>query len=418
MKKIFMGTLLFFTLSNLCEAKKQPTVRLVANFCSFSPNEDKIKDEMLFKIKTEKIKSINNWVMQISDKNGNPFKTFSGEKTLPEFLWWNGLDEAIRICSEGIYTATIKILNQDNQILSHSTSFYLDLIPPTVSLTLPPASQTISIYENSISFVQFDLSAVDFSGIDYWQVKIFDEKNNDFSSEKSTAPMPDSWLLKLDHLRIPAENLTATLHVTDFAGNAEKSASVIFEVKRAVEKETDNNQSDSSLTPSGKLIATLHAAEYERRKNIQSISDDKTDFSLTSVELNRGDEIKEENKTAFLRMTSWVSVSDLFENSNPPVLSARARILLTPVSKLILEIPGAYASISGHVDAQSSSQKAKALSSAYAWKVFSFLVKEKGVDKKLLSVKGCGSENPVATNNTLAGRNKNRRIEFQIHFPE
>ncbi|MFU0826613.1 MAG: OmpA-like domain-containing protein [Lachnoclostridium sp.] len=55
------------------------------------------------------------------------------------------------------------------------------------------------------------------------------------------------------------------------------------------------------------------------------------------------------------------------------------------------------------------------LSSARAINVAMYLIEEKGLNPKTLSWTGRGEYDPVASNDTAAGRAKNRRVEIKIH---
>ncbi len=70
--------------------------------------------------------------------------------------------------------------------------------------------------------------------------------------------------------------------------------------------------------------------------------------------------------------------------------------------------------IEGHTDSVGDAEENKRKSSAYAWKVYSFLVKQSNLDGKLLQVKGWGEEKPIASNKSKLGRAQNRRIEIII----
>jgi outer membrane protein OmpA-like peptidoglycan-associated protein len=45
--------------------------------------------------------------------------------------------------------------------------------------------------------------------------------------------------------------------------------------------------------------------------------------------------------------------------------------------------------------------------------VLEFLVSQ-GIDRDRLSARGYGEERPVASNDTAAGRERNRRVEFNV----
>lgn len=69
--------------------------------------------------------------------------------------------------------------------------------------------------------------------------------------------------------------------------------------------------------------------------------------------------------------------------------------------------------IQGHTDASGDAAKNKALSQQRAAAVRTFLVGQ-GVAGERLTAVGYGQEKPLAPNETAAGRNANRRVEFKI----
>jgi OmpA-OmpF porin, OOP family len=70
-------------------------------------------------------------------------------------------------------------------------------------------------------------------------------------------------------------------------------------------------------------------------------------------------------------------------------------------------------SIEGHTDSRGARDMNMKLSDDRAHSVMNYLV-EKGIDKSRLSAQGFGPEKPLESNDTDAGRQKNRRVEFHI----
>jgi OOP family OmpA-OmpF porin len=70
-------------------------------------------------------------------------------------------------------------------------------------------------------------------------------------------------------------------------------------------------------------------------------------------------------------------------------------------------------SIEGHASAEGDPGFNKRLSGDRAKSVMAYLV-EKGIPKEALVSKGFGVEKPIASNDTEEGREKNRRVEFNI----
>jgi outer membrane protein OmpA-like peptidoglycan-associated protein len=76
--------------------------------------------------------------------------------------------------------------------------------------------------------------------------------------------------------------------------------------------------------------------------------------------------------------------------------------------------PSYKINIVGYTDNIGSEEKNKSLSEARAKSVADYLVKG-GIDKANINHKGLGSLNPIATNTTEEGRQKNRRVEFSVY---
>lgn len=87
--------------------------------------------------------------------------------------------------------------------------------------------------------------------------------------------------------------------------------------------------------------------------------------------------------------------------------------MLTQVSDRLRACPTAHATINGYTDTSGTEAVNLPLSSQRAQRVADFLVAH-GVAASQLVVKGLGSVNPVAPNDTPDGRAKNRRVEIVV----
>lgn len=87
--------------------------------------------------------------------------------------------------------------------------------------------------------------------------------------------------------------------------------------------------------------------------------------------------------------------------------------ILTQVANQLKTCPTAHATISGYTDNVGTDAINIPLSSQRAQTVDEFLVAH-GVAGNQLAVRGLGSANPVATNDTPEGRAKNRRVEITV----
>lgn len=103
-------------------------------------------------------------------------------------------------------------------------------------------------------------------------------------------------------------------------------------------------------------------------------------------------------------------------DSNSAELSPESHPPLEALGGVLLRCDAASVRISGHTDASGNAQKNLALSQARAEAVVTFLL-IRGVPAERMTAKGYGSAEPIADNETEAGRALNRRIEFHVLGP-
>jgi outer membrane protein OmpA-like peptidoglycan-associated protein len=105
--------------------------------------------------------------------------------------------------------------------------------------------------------------------------------------------------------------------------------------------------------------------------------------------------------------------SGILFQTGKAVLSESSKDALTKFSKTLSDYPDTDVVIYGHTDSTGSDAINQPLSENRAAAVKDFLV-SKGVASKRITTQGLGSKSPVATNDTEAGRQQNRRVEVGI----
>ena len=95
-------------------------------------------------------------------------------------------------------------------------------------------------------------------------------------------------------------------------------------------------------------------------------------------------------------------------------IEARNFPLISKVNKAIKTFPQATLVVQGHTDAFGSNQSNRVLSQKRADSVKQYIIQNMGVAPGSISAVGYGESNPVANNETPAGRKKNRRIDIII----
>jgi outer membrane protein OmpA-like peptidoglycan-associated protein len=108
-----------------------------------------------------------------------------------------------------------------------------------------------------------------------------------------------------------------------------------------------------------------------------------------------------------------VNMSDVLFDFNKYTLRPAAREKLAKISGIILSHPGLTLEVDGYTDSIGSEEYNLKLSDERAGGVRSYLLGE-GIAPDNITAKGYGKDNPVASNDTSAGRQKNRRVEMVV----
>ena len=108
-----------------------------------------------------------------------------------------------------------------------------------------------------------------------------------------------------------------------------------------------------------------------------------------------------------------VNMSDVLFDTGSSALKPGAREKLAKISGILLAHPGLTLQIEGHTDSVGSDEFNQQLSERRADTVRDFLAEE-GVPVSSITAKGFGKSQPVASNDTAEGRQRNRRVELVV----
>jgi outer membrane protein OmpA-like peptidoglycan-associated protein len=108
-----------------------------------------------------------------------------------------------------------------------------------------------------------------------------------------------------------------------------------------------------------------------------------------------------------------VNMSDVLFDTASYTLKPAAREKLAKISGVVLAHPGLNLQVEGHTDSVGSDEYNQQLSEHRAAAVRDFLI-EQGVADSAVTARGFGKTQPVASNDTAEGRQKNRRVELVV----
>ncbi len=131
-------------ITNIIYSAEKPATNIaVTGSRYFSPNDDGVKDYMVFAVSIPKPESKNNslvsWAVKIVDaKTSKVLRTFSGTDDAPSSIVFNGKTDAGAVIPEGEYQAQLsaKYLNGYEPAVINSPVFVMDITSPSVIVRL------------------------------------------------------------------------------------------------------------------------------------------------------------------------------------------------------------------------------------------------------------------------------------------
>jgi len=207
----------------------------------------------------------------------------------------------------------------------------------------------------------------------------------------------------------PEKVALLTGKITDPNGNTLTGASVtITDVKTHKKAAVMSDTTNASFTAvvsesqSQQYVATVTKSGYAFNSGIITAKD-----TFTGKPVNM-----DFNMKTIASGGNYV-LNDIYYKTNSAQLESVSIAVLKEFAKYMKSNPTIKVKIVGYTDNVGSDQSNQALSSDRAFTVMQALVKE-DIKAERLSFQGSGAANPVASNDTEAGRQKNRRTEFII----
>jgi len=110
-----------------------------------------------------------------------------------------------------------------------------------------------------------------------------------------------------------------------------------------------------------------------------------------------------------------INLSDVLFDLDKASLKPGAREKLSKLTGILMAYPGPYhVQIEGYTDSTGGVEYNQKLSESRAQSVRDYLVQSGLTSERIISTRGFGLNNPVATNDTAEGRQLNRRVEIII----
>jgi outer membrane protein OmpA-like peptidoglycan-associated protein len=121
----------------------------------------------------------------------------------------------------------------------------------------------------------------------------------------------------------------------------------------------------------------------------------------------------EASKQAKKTLSEAFSLTDIKFKTGSALLTSASKSRLDKAVSTMKKYEGYSYKIQGHTDSLGNESTNITLSTKRARAVKRYLVSQ-GIDDSILEAEGFGSALPIADNGTRAGREKNRRVVFEI----
>jgi outer membrane protein OmpA-like peptidoglycan-associated protein len=112
-----------------------------------------------------------------------------------------------------------------------------------------------------------------------------------------------------------------------------------------------------------------------------------------------------------------VTLGDVLFDSGRATLKPGATLTLDRLASVLVANPGLMVQVEGHTDSQGGEEYNLQLSDRRAYAVRDALT-SRGISPTRIQTRGLGEAFPVATNDTAAGRQQNRRVEVVFSDPD
>jgi outer membrane protein OmpA-like peptidoglycan-associated protein len=218
---------------------------------------------------------------------------------------------------------------------------------------------------------------------------------------------------KIDDQRLADERAAAAQREADASAQVNQADSDRAAAERA-RREAERAKADSDAAAQSALAAkqaaeAQSAADAERaRAQVAQAEEEKTRLrEQLREQFNAVLDTKETARGLIINM------SDVLFDTGQYSLKPGAKEKLAKISGILLGHPGLQLQIEGHTDSVGTDEFNQKLSEQRAGSVRDYLVAQ-GVAQDSVTAQGFGKASPVASNDTSAGRQQNRRVELVV----
>jgi outer membrane protein OmpA-like peptidoglycan-associated protein len=246
-----------------------------------------------------------------------------------------------------------------------------------------------------------------------YQARIENERQTRLRSLEEARAQAESARAEAERVKLEAERAKAEAERAKALAEAAKLEAEKAERSAADERTRREAAARDAEAARAKAEAARLEAETARQQAAQAKSERDAAMQKLYVSLSEILDTKRETR-GFI-----VNIGDVLFDTGKATLKPTAREKLSKLAGILLAYPGnLQLEIEGHTDSTGSDELNNKLSQSRAESVRDYLVQSGVKQDRVRNVQGFGKSKPIATNDTAAGRQMNRRVEVVIDDEE
>jgi outer membrane protein OmpA-like peptidoglycan-associated protein len=256
------------------------------------------------------------------------------------------------------------------------------------------------------------------------QARIEDERQERIRRLEEARAQAEAAKAEAERIKLEAERARAEAELSK--ARAEVAKAEAEKAERAAAEERARREEASRQAEAAQLAAKAREeaarleterarAETERAKQAAESAKRERDTALQKLYVSLSEILDTKRETrGFI-----VNLGDVLFDTGRATLKPAAREKLSKLAGILLAYPGQLTlEIEGHTDSVGSDELNNKLSQNRAQSVGDYLTTSGVKPERIKAVSGFGKSKPVASNNTAAGRQMNRRVEVVIDDAE
>lgn len=201
----------FDALASLRVDNTPPLVSMISRTTLISPNNDGVNDYAIFFPALLKTETLQEWIFEIRDNDGQLIRSAEGVDELPKGLIWRGENNTFKQVQDGVYFAQLLVKDEaGHEAATDKVMIMVDRSFPQIKI-IPG-----TIEEDKVIF---NVESKDASKIEEWRIVIYDRSDEVIGTFSGKQNVPTTLCCAVKTTPDQQDTFTYSLEIRDAAGN-------------------------------------------------------------------------------------------------------------------------------------------------------------------------------------------------------